>query len=118
MKILTKIWFLFLVISLSAQTPVAVPDSLDLPTALSYALENNFAIRQAQQRIKEQDGLIIEVRSRALPNLSVNANYTELDSGLSEPSQFFSPTQRAHSHYLNVLQTLMLFALFPGRRKA
>ena len=36
---------LLLASPLSAQTPVAIPDTLDLPTALSYALENNFAIR-------------------------------------------------------------------------
>ncbi|MCB1122877.1 MAG: TolC family protein, partial [Verrucomicrobiae bacterium] len=75
-------------------------------TALTYALENNFAIRQAQQRIKEQDGLIIEVRSQALPNVSVNANYTEIDSGLSENNDFFPPTNRDWRVALNVKQTL------------
>ena len=72
MKWFWKLTTVLFALSLSAQTPVAIPDTLDLPTALSYALENNFAIRQAQQRIKEQDGLIVEVRSLALPNVSVS----------------------------------------------
>jgi outer membrane protein TolC len=106
MKWILKIAVILFVGSLPAQTPVAIPETLDLPTALSYALENNFAIRQAQQRIKEQDGLIVEVRSRALPNVSVNASYTELDSGLSEPSQFFSPTNNDWRVSLDVKQAL------------
>lgn len=31
----------------------AVPDRLDLETALSFALEHNFAIRRARERIRE-----------------------------------------------------------------
>lgn len=63
---------------------VPIPDTLDLPTALAYALENNFSIRQAQQRIREQEGLVVEIRSQALPGVSVQADYFQLDSGLSE----------------------------------
>ena len=106
MKWTLKIASLLFGVSLSAQTPVAVPDTLDLSTALSYALENNFAIRQAQQRIKEQDGLIVEVRSRALPNVSVNANYIELDEGLSEPGGFFPPVSNDWRVSLDVKQAL------------
>ena len=106
MKHLISLSSFLLLGSLSAQTPVAIPDTLDLPTAISYALDNNFAIRQAQQRIKEQDGLIVEVRSRALPNVSLDASYTEIDSGLSEPSPFFPPTQNDWRVSLNVKQAL------------
>lgn len=95
-----------LVSLLQGQTPVAIPDELDLPGALTYALENNFAIRQAQQRIRERDGLIIEVRSQALPNVSVNADYTEIDSGLSENNQFLPPMNRDWRVALNVKQAL------------
>ena len=63
---------------------VPIPDTLDLPTALAYALENNYSIRQAQQRIREQEGLVVEIRSQALPNVSVEADYFQLDPGLSE----------------------------------
>ena len=63
---------------------VAIPDTLDLSTALTYALENNFSILQAQQRIREQEGLIVEIRSQGLPNVSLEADYSQLDSNLSE----------------------------------
>ena len=63
---------------------VPLPDSLDLPTALGYAMENNFSILQAQQRIREQEGLVVEIRSQALPNVSLEADYYRLDPGLSE----------------------------------
>ena len=63
---------------------VPIPDTLDLPTALVYALENNFSILQAQQRIEEQEGLFVEIRSRALPNVNLEADFTQLDPGLSE----------------------------------
>lgn len=60
-----------------------VPDSLDLQTAVRYALENNFDIRQAKERIREQEGLIIEVKSLALPNASIDSGYTKEDAELS-----------------------------------
>lgn len=89
-----------------AQTPVAIPATLDLQTALNYALENNFSIRQAQQRIREQEGLIIEVRSRALPNASLNASYTQLDTGLSQSGGFYPPTKQDWRVALEVRQAL------------
>jgi len=53
-----------------------VPAKLDLQNAIKYALENNYAIRQARERIREQEGLIVEVKSLALPNASINSSYT------------------------------------------
>jgi len=52
-----------------------VPARLDLQNAVAYALENNFSIRQARERIREQEGLIVEIKSRALPNASLNSFY-------------------------------------------
>lgn len=57
----------------------AVPDSLTLDQALRFALENNFAIRQARERLKEQEGLIVEVRADALPNVGAEGRYTRDD---------------------------------------
>ncbi|MBC9888255.1 MAG: TolC family protein [Opitutae bacterium] len=83
------IFLLILVYNLAAlltfgRITVPIPDTLDLPSALAYALENNFSIRQAQQRIREQEGLVVEIRSQALPNVSVEADFFQLDSDLSE----------------------------------
>ncbi len=76
---------------ISAQSQTPIPQQLELSTAIIYALENNFAIRQAQQRIREQEGLIITVKANVLPEATLNANYTERDAALSEPNGFFEP---------------------------
>jgi outer membrane protein len=59
-----------------------VPDALTIDQALLYALENNFSIRQARQRLKEQEGLIVEVRAQALPNITAEGAYTRDDKNL------------------------------------
>ena len=53
----------------------AVPAKLDLEYALAFALDNNFAIRQAKERIRQQEGVVLEVRSRQIPNVSAAAGY-------------------------------------------
>jgi outer membrane protein TolC len=73
--------------AMAQRTPPApeVPDTLDLPTAIAYAVENNFSIRQARERIREQEGLITEVKALALPNAAVNSFYTRNDRDLVGP---------------------------------
>lgn len=83
-----------------------VPESLDLSTALEFALENNFEILKAKQRIEEQNGLIIEVRARALPDVSLRGQYIELDDGLSEVTEFSPAVNTQWSLALNARQTL------------
>jgi len=60
-----------------------VPDTLDLQTAIRYALDNNFSIRQAKERIREQEGLIVQVRAQALPNASIDSVYSKNADELS-----------------------------------
>jgi outer membrane protein TolC len=52
-----------------------VPPKLDLEYALAFALDNNFDIRQAKERIRQQEGIILEVRSAQIPNVSSTAGY-------------------------------------------
>ncbi|MBL9214615.1 MAG: TolC family protein [Opitutaceae bacterium] len=54
---------------------IAVPERLDLPYALGFALDNNFAIRQAKERIRQQEGIVLEVRSAQIPNVSAAGGY-------------------------------------------
>ena len=68
----------------AAPAPVApvaaapdVPDKIDLRDAITYALNNSYAIQQARERIKEQEGLIVEVKARAIPNVSLNSSYSK-----------------------------------------
>jgi outer membrane protein TolC len=60
-----------------------VPDSLDLKTAIAFALENNFAIRQARERIRQQEGIVVEVRAASIPNAGISAGYNRFDRGLA-----------------------------------
>jgi outer membrane protein TolC len=52
-----------------------VPDRLDLPYALAFALDNNFAIRQAKEQIRQQEGVMLVVRSPQIPNVSAGGLY-------------------------------------------
>ena len=52
-----------------------VPDRLDLPFALAFALDNNFTIRQAKERIRQQEGVLLVVRAPQIPNVSASGNY-------------------------------------------
>lgn len=53
-----------------------VPPGLNLKYALAFALDNNFAIRQAKERIRQQDGVVLEVKSSQIPNVSASAGYS------------------------------------------
>lgn len=98
---------LTLAVSAAAQTAsYEAPETLDLQAALRFALEHNFEILKAKQRIEEQNGLIIEVRAQALPDISVSGQYIEIDDSLSEESPFFPPTTTTWSLALNARQTL------------
>lgn len=91
---------------LPAQETPEVPDSLSLQTTLEFALENNFAIKQALEATREQEGLIVEVKARALPNVSLNASYRQLDENLSEPNAFFPATEESWGITLSARQAL------------
>lgn len=64
----------------------AVPDQLDLKTAIGYALENNFDIRQARERIRQQEGVVVEVRSKEIPNVGASGSYQYNDKDITSTS--------------------------------
>lgn len=105
-------WVLLAPAALLVQAqPVAspdVPDELTLKTALTFALENNFSIRQAREQIREQEGLIVEVKALALPNASVDSSYTKADREFlkDQGSSGGSDDNQNWSIGLNVRQTL------------
>ena len=73
----------------SATTYPAAPDvppRLDLQGAVGYALEHNYAILQARERIKEQEGLIVQIKAAALPSVSLNSSYSQHDEALNDPA--------------------------------
>lgn len=85
----------------------ALPAVIDLDTALSLALEHNYAIRQARARHAEATGALTESRAGHLPTLSVNSDYSEIDEGLLESlnGQTFGST-RSWSAGVQVQQLL------------
>jgi outer membrane protein len=93
--------------TLSAQpaAPQPVPDKLDLPTTVAFALQNNFAIRQARERIRQQEGVVIEVSAREIPNVAANASYQRNDTALS---QAFPPSDR--NWQINLTASQVLYA--------
>lgn len=55
------------------------PESLNLDQAMAFALEHNFPIRQARERLRQQEGVVTTVTSAALPNLSVTGSFQKSD---------------------------------------
>ena len=64
-----------------AQTPLPAP--LDLKGAIVYALDHNYAIRQAREQIRQQEGVIVQVQAQRIPNVSANGQYQRNDAAVS-----------------------------------
>lgn len=89
--------------ALAAPGPQPVPDQLDLKTAIGYALENNFSIRQARERIRQQEGVLVTVTANAIPNVSASGGYQYADK---EISTSVPPSNHGWSVSLNASQVL------------
>ncbi len=68
----------------SGNQAAPLPSPLDLKAAISYGLDHNYNIRLAREAIREQEGLIVEVKAQILPNVTASANYTRNDEDLSQ----------------------------------
>jgi TolC family type I secretion outer membrane protein len=66
----------------AGSAPAALPNPLDLKSAISYALDHNYSIRFARETIREQEGLIVEVKAQILPRVAATASYTRKDDSL------------------------------------
>lgn len=88
--------------------PPVMPATIDLHTAIELALQNNFAIQQARERIRQQQGVVIEVTARELPNADISSNYNRVEESLV-PSPLPGVITSHNSNWaisLNVTQTL------------
>jgi outer membrane protein TolC len=81
-----------------------VPDELSLNYALTFALDNNFAIRAAKERLRQQEGILVEVRSAQLPNVSGSASYSDTTQQLA------TGTGDERSWAINITARQTLFA--------
>jgi outer membrane protein len=82
---------------------IVVPAALDLPYALGFALDNNFTIRQAKERIRQQEGVVLEVRSAQIPNVSATAGY-------ARNADEISSNGRDHNWSVNITARQVVFA--------
>ncbi|HYC73171.1 MAG TPA: TolC family protein [Opitutaceae bacterium] len=80
-----------------------VPPELNLQYALAFALDNNFAIRQAKERIRQQEGVVLEVKSARIPNVSSTAGY-------ERNAEEISTNGLDHSWAVNITATQVLFS--------
>lgn len=73
------------------------PDRLDLEQALAFALENNFSIRGARERLREQEGVVTTVSAAALPAVSASGSFQK-----SNVQGFQAPTAQNPTAPVNV----------------
>lgn len=90
----------------ASQPPPPEPDTIDLKTAIGYALDNNFAIRQARERIRQQEGVIVEVRARAIPNVSASGSAQVNDAAISQ----VNPGSHHQAWSLGITASQVLYA--------
>lgn len=91
-------------LSAAPNSTQSIPDELDLSNALAFALENNFAIRQARERIRQQDGVVLEVRAGEIPTVTGTGQYSRNDTALSGSS--FGASDRNWTYSVRATQVL------------
>lgn len=85
---------------------LALPGELTLDYALAFALDNNFGIRAAQERIRQQDGVVLEIKAQRLPTVTAAGQFSRNDPTLSGAS--FGGSDRGWN--FNVTARQILFA--------
>jgi TolC family type I secretion outer membrane protein len=61
-----------------------LPSPLDLRSAVHYALDHNYAILQAREAIRLQEGVIVQVRSQEIPNLGATGEAEKNAAAISQ----------------------------------
>ncbi|HMD61186.1 MAG TPA: TolC family protein [Opitutaceae bacterium] len=80
-----------------------LPSPLDLKGAIGYALDHNYAILQAREAIRLQEGVVIQVRSQEIPNVSAQGQWQRNDASIS---QLYPPSTSLWNVELKATQTL------------
>lgn len=58
------------------------PIQLDLEKTISMALENNYTLQLARERIEEMTGIVVEAKSGRLPSAGLEGTYTWMNTDL------------------------------------
>ncbi len=80
-----------------------LPSPLDLRGALGYALGHNYAILQAREAIRAQEGVIVQVTSQRIPNVGAQGQWSRNEASIST---FYPPVTSLWSVELKGTQTL------------
>jgi outer membrane protein TolC len=108
MKQITSLHFISFAVALSIGSRLhmqasELPATLDLGGAINYALDHNYSILQAREQIKQQDGVVLQVTARAIPNVGVNGVYNKNSSAVSET---YPPENNQYAVQLQASQVL------------
>jgi outer membrane protein len=79
------------------------PSPLDLKGAIGYALDHNYAILQAREMIRQQEGVIMQVQSQGIPNVNASGEYQR---NAAEISQSYPASNSLYEVELKATQTL------------
>lgn len=84
------------------------PKQLDLTAAIGLALENNFAIRQAKERLRQREGILVSARALALPSVAATGalQQSEIATFQTSPAPSFIPEGKFWRLSLTASQTL------------
>jgi outer membrane protein TolC len=80
-----------------------LPSPLDLRGAIGYALDHNFSILQARETIRFQEGVIVQVKGQAIPNIGTMSQWQRNEPSISE---IYPPTNSLWSVELKATQNL------------
>ncbi|HVM60217.1 MAG TPA: TolC family protein [Verrucomicrobiae bacterium] len=58
----------------------AVPNTLRLPDCIDLALRQNPTVLKAREEIRRNQGVVVEVRAQAIPQLTASGSYEAIDS--------------------------------------
>ena len=81
----------------------ALPSPLDLRSAVRFALDHNYAILQAREAIRLQEGAIIQVKSQEIPNVAATG---EAERNAAAISQAYPQSTSFWNVQLMATQTL------------
>jgi len=79
-------WFALSASAVHAAGPAGavLPDPLDLKSAIVYALDHNYAILQSRELIRQQEGIVVQVKAPGIPNVAATGSYQRNQSTVSE----------------------------------
>src|SRR4051794_35477001 len=64
--------------------PAPLPQPLTLDAALAYSMEHNPSLLRVKDEIREQEGVVIETRSKAIPTVGIQGQVSHQADSLLE----------------------------------